>query len=233
MNKVVISPEYPQFADKLSQLGHHVIDSENLPQLIPYERMHADMQCLILDDTAFVLRECTRLAEQLSRYYHIVLTEQEINGKYPANVSLNAAVVGKNVIAKLDSLDHNVRKYCESHGYQLKHVNQGYTKCSCAIVSDNALITADSGIYNAVVELKIDVMKIEQGRVALPGTGYGFIGGASGLDIQNGKRILYYAGDITRHPDCDRIREFCYKHDTRIISLTDTELTDIGGMVFC
>ena len=231
MNKVILSPDAPRLADKLSKHGYQVIFSEYLPQLIPYERTHADMQCLILDDTAFVLRECKRLAEHLRRSYHVILTDEPILGKYPSNVRLNAAVIGKNVIAKTDSLDHQVKAYCEKHGYQLIQVNQGYTKCSCAIISDNAMITADNGIYNSMKETNIDILKIRQGRVVLEGADYGFIGGASGLDRD--KRTLYFTGDITSHPDYPAIKAFCENHGTRIISLTDIELTDIGGMVFC
>ena len=233
MNNVVLSTKYPIFAEKLTKLGYNVISSEQLSQLIPYEQDHADIQCLILDNTAFILRECTTLAERLKPLCNVVLTVDDIGAEYPKNVRLNAAVVGKNVVARLDSLDAHVKSYCQSHGYRLINVRQGYAGCSCAIVSDNALITADNGIFSSLKEYNIDVLKIEQGRVALKGADYGFIGGASGLDIRNGKRILYFTGDINRHPSSGEIKEFCKLHDTEIWCLTDAELTDIGGMIFC
>lgn len=191
------------------------------------------MQCLILDDTAFVLKECTRLAEYLKDSYYVVLTDDAIGGKYPANVRLNAAVLGKTVIANLKALDRKVIDYCREHQYRMIHVNQGYAKCSCAIVSDHAIITADSGIYYSLKETNIDVLKIRLGRVRLDGAEYGFVGGTSGLDTGSEKRILYFAGNIASHPDYLLIKAFCQKHQTRIVSLTDTELIDIGGMLFC
>ena len=233
MNNVILSGDYPIFGESLAKFGYHVIFSEKLPQLIDYEQSHADMQCLILDDTAGVLKECTRLAEYLKDSYHVVLTDDAIGGKYPANVRLNAAVLGKTVIANLKALDRKVIDYCREHQYRMLHVNQGYAKCSCAIVSDNAIITADSGIYYSLKETNIDVLKIQQGRVRLDGAEYGFIGGASGLDTRDGKRTLYFAGNIATHPDYPMIRTFCEAHDTETVSLTDTELIDIGGMLFC
>lgn len=233
MNNVILSREYPDFGERLAALGFRVIYTDPLPQLISYERYHADIQCLIVDDHAFVLKECTSLAEKLSENYRVILTEEDIGEKYPANVRLNAAVVGRTVIANLKALDKAVIHYCEKAGYQLIHVNQGYAKCSTAIVSDRAMITADNGIYHSLKETKIEVLKIRQGRVKLKGAEYGFIGGASGLHIRNGKRTMYFAGNIALHPDYDRIFEFCSKHHTRIHSLADTELHDIGGMVFC
>ncbi len=233
MNNVILSGEYSVFGKRLSELGYHVILTKPLPQLISYERYHADMQCLIPDDHAFVLRECTSLAETLSEYYHVVLTEEDIGGKYPDNVRLNAAVVGNTIVANMKVLDKKVLTYAEKAGYQLIHVNQGYAKCSMAVVSDRAVITADSGIYNSLKETNIDVLKIRQGRVKLSGAEYGFIGGASGSDNNNGKRTLYFAGCIERHPNYDDIKMFCDKYQTEIISLTGDDLIDIGGMIFC
>lgn len=233
MNNVILSGEYLEYAERLSQRGYHVIFTEELPQLIEYERSHADMQCLILDDTAFILKECPCLAEQLKSIYHVVFTDNDVGGKYPANVRLNAAVVGKTVIANMKALDVQVVRYCENHGYRMIHVNQGYAKCSCAIVSDNAIITADNGIYNSLEETNIEVLKIRQGRVRLDGAEYGFIGGDSGLDICDNNRTLYFAGDIQTHSDYQQIRQFCEKHNTQIVSLTDSELVDIGGILFC
>lgn len=233
VNKVILSGEYPVFGKRLSELGYHVILTKPLPQLISYERYHADMQCLIFDDHAFVLRECTSLAETLSEYYHVVLADENIDGKYPDNVRLNAAVVGNTIVANLKALDKKVMTYAEKAGYQLIHVNQGYAKCSTTVVSDRAVITADNGIYNSFKEAKIDVLKIRQGRVKLSGAEYGFIGGTSGLDINNGKRTLYFAGCIERHPDYDDIKMFCDQHQTEIVSLTEDNLTDIGGIIFC
>ena len=233
MNNVILSGRYPQFAEALRERGCNVIYSEYVDILIPYERDHADMQCLIMDDTAFVLRRCERLARALSGLYNVVLCGDDIVAAYPGNVALNAAAVGKYVLARTASLAPEVRDHCAAHGYQLINVRQGYAKCSCAIVSDNAIITADKGIYNSLKETNIEVLLIEEGRVALEGADYGFIGGASGLDICESKRTLYFSGNITRHPDYERIKAFCDDRDTVIVPLTDDVLTDIGGMIFC
>ena len=233
VNNVILSGRYTVFGEKLREYGYHVIFSETVPMLIPYEQQHADMQCLIVDNTAFVLKECPNLVEQLKQFYHVIVCKENVGGEYPQNVPLNAAVVGKYLIANLRSLSSDVKEYCLNHGYQLVHVNQGYAKCSCAIISEDALITADEGIYRSLIELKIDVLKIRQGRVNLKGADYGFIGGASGQDKQGQKRILWFSGDIKKHPDHVAIAAFCRKHGTEIRSLTDGELTDIGGMMFC
>lgn len=235
MNNVVLSSKYPRFSDEMRRRGYNVIPSEIIDRLISYEQDHADMQCLIIEDTAFVTSCCAKLAKELNKHYKVISCADNISGKYPSNVALNAAVVGKHIIARKDSLDPVIKEFCTERGYFIINVRQGYAKCSCAVVCDNAIITADRGIYNSVMELKaeIEVLLIEEGRVRLNGADHGFIGGASGLDTADNRRVLYFSGNIDMHPDSDRIREFCHKHYTDIISLTDGELFDIGGMIFC
>lgn len=231
MNKAILSDKYPEYADKLNKLGYTVIPSGRVESFIPYERDHADMQCLIIDDTAFVLSVCDKLANALKRSYNVVLCGDGISGRYPDNVALNAAVVGKYVICKTDALDRIVPEYCRKHGYKLINVRQGYAKCSCAVVSDKALITADMSIYRALNDTNIDVLRIGQGSVTLDGAEYGFIGGASGYN--KSAKTLYFCGNVDTHPDGADIRAFCQKHGTDIVCLSDAELRDIGGIIFC
>lgn len=233
MNNVILSLRYPQFAAALQRRGYHVIPSEYIERLIPYERDHADMQCLIIDDTAFVLSCCDRLIKELRERYRVVVCGEDIAGKYPENVRLNATVVGKTLIGRIRSLDENVKYYCRTHGYEIINVNQGYAGCACAVVNDRALITADKGIYNSLKETNIEVLLIEQGRVMLDGAEYGFIGGACGTHTVGDEHIICFCGDIQSHPDHDRIMEFCERQQTKIICLDKGELIDIGGMIFC
>ena len=223
MNKAIISVRYPQFADRLRELGYEIIPSEEIPFKMPYERDHADLQCLILDDTAFVLKRCQRLIKALCEDYQVIECGEHFGGVYPDNVVLSAVIVGNQLICRTASLDDKVKAYCDDNGYKPINVNQGYAKCACAQVSDNAIITADKSIIQAVKN-KADLLPIS-------GTDQGFIGGASGYDKRT--HTLYFCGNISYHPDCDRIKYFCEKHHTKIICLTNDRLTDIGGILFC
>ena len=232
MNNVILSDRHPEFVQRLRALGYHTIPSEKLITYVPYESDHADMQCLIIGDTAFVADECDSLKRSLRSRYNVVSCAEHIRDRYPMNIALNSAVVGKYVICRTDALCPAVREYCEQHSYQLIDVKQGYAKCSCVIVGDHGVITADKGIYNSLKENnEIDVLLIGEGSVRLAGAEYGFIGGASGYDSD--RRTLYFCGNIRLHPDAERITRFCTDHDVEIVSLTDSELIDIGGMIFC
>ena len=194
---------------------------------MPYERDHADLQCLILDHTAFVLPRCKRLNKVLSRDYQVIPCGG-FSGKYPDNTFLSAVYCENILIGRIASLDEKAKEYCRKNDIKLINVNQGYAKCSCVSVANDAIITADNGIIHALQDTEMDVGK---GSVRLEGAPYGFLGGASGYDRDT--RTVYFCGDIDRHPDADRIRDFCKKYDTKIICLSKDMLTDIGGIIFC
>lgn len=231
MNRAILSAKYPQFAARLREYGYGIIQSETIPCSIPYERDHVDLQCLILNDTAFVLSCCTRLSEALSRDYHVILCGERFSGSYPDNTRLSAVTCGNKLIGRIASLDEKVKAYCHEHEIELINVNQGYAKCSCVQIAENAVITADNGIISALRNTEIDVLPIGKGSVRLDGAEYGFLGGASGYDRD--KHTVYFCGDIDRHPDSKQIKRFCEIHHTKVISLSDDELTDIGGIIFC
>lgn len=231
MSKVILSTEYPQFAEQLQLLGYEIIPSEEIPCQMAYERRHADLQCLLLKDTAFVLKHCQRLIRALSDSLTVIPCGDNFGGKYPDNIILNAANIGKNLICRVASLDDKVRDYCDRHDIELIDVRQGYAKCSCAAVGNHAIITADRGISRALGKTEIDVLTIGEGSVTLSGADHGFIGGASGYD--SAKRTLYVSGNIDRHPDGERMKRFCAQYGVSIYSLSDEVLTDIGGMIFC
>ena len=197
---------------------------------MPYERDHADLQCLILRDTAFVLSCCQRLIDVLSVDHHVIPCSDRFSGQYPDNTCLSAVTCGNRLIGRIKSLDEKVKDFCYDHDIELINVNQGYAKCSCVQIADNAIITADNGIIHALRDTEIDVLPIGKGGVQLEGAEYGFLGGASGYDRDN--KTVYFCGDIEQHPDAEIITQFCKTYGTKIISLTKDTLTDIGGIIF-
>ena len=105
--------------------------------------------------------------------------------------------------------------------------NQGYAKCSCAIINENTVITADRSIANALDNFA-DVLLIKPGDIELPGYEYGFIGGCCGrLD----KDKLAFYGDPYRHSSGREIVSFIEKHDCEPVSLKNGNLFDFGGFI--
>ena len=181
---------------------------------------HADMLLLAVGDRIFK-HENYMLEGDFSNI------RDPMSAKYPFDVPLNIAIVGKHAILNEKHASKTVLDYLSSNGFAIHHVAQGYAHCSSCIVSENALITADEGIFEVAKRIGIDALKIGAGHISLPPYDYGFIGGASGVS----ERAVYFCGSLKYHPDGDKIRLFVENHGKKVVELLDAPLSDIGGIL--
>lgn len=221
MSKIIVSGEKPEIINNLISEGFEVLLTESICMLPEFEKNHADMQYLRINDTLFILNGAYRKEFE---GYKTIITKNTIGQKYPDNVLLNAVYYNKRLYGKLSSVDSTVLEYCHKNDIETINVNQGYTKCSTAIFSDG-FITADKGIFLAMTERGERGLLISPGNIELDGVDYGFIGGCC-FEYDN---TIYFSGDISKHPDYKRIKDF-FK-DKKIKYLSDKKLYDIGGFV--
>lgn len=195
---------------------------------------HIDLLVFILGKYLITRSSYYRIAKREIEYIckkaGLILTfsDSEAGNKYPDDCGFCAAISGKKLICRKASTDGEILYIAKKSGYAVVDVPQGYARCSCASLADGALITSDKGIARQTLKNGIDTLLISEGHVDLPGYSYGFIGGATGLC----DNVLYFCGDLKKHPDCEAIIEFAHKHNTECISLSDEKLYDVGTLIF-
>lgn len=238
MNKFVLQPNLPETPLKLALAGEHgeinrcieklgielitLKDNEKIDFSI---RNHADAAaCNVGGGRIFLEEGQTEAAERL-RSIGMHVFEAKVSGEYPGDVRLNCALFGMNYIYSAGT-DERITQAVSQFARCLK-VRQGYCRCSVCIVSDNAIITDDVGIYKAAKHF-MDVLYIRKGDILLEGKEYGFIGGATAKIDRN---TLLFFGNPETHRDFQSIRDFLSRHNVRYISLFQSKLTDIGGLV--
>lgn len=152
--------------------------------------------------------------------------------RYPNDCSLNFALCGPYLIGNFEHIHTSLEEAVARYAWQKVTVRQGYAKCNICVVSDGALITEDRGIAAVCSKVGIDVLCLETHGVRLQGYEYGFIGGASGTVCHiDGKKCILFAGDITAHPEYQRIERFCSDYGVRPVSLCDEPLIDFGSIL--
>lgn len=230
MSSFVMSDEYPKITKAFKSLVSEIIPSDKILQFNTPEQRHIDMQMLRINDSIFLLQECVSLRKKLeNKGYNIILCENYISRNYPYCVALNCLYIGGKLYGREEAVDNSVKRYCRENGIEIVNVNQGYTRCSTAVIGKNSAITADSTIYSELMSNGIDVLKIDSGSIRLDGYDYGFIGGASAKPDDS---TIVFFGDIKTHPSFREIEKFCIIHNVKIINLIENEiLTDIGGAV--
>lgn len=146
---------------------------------------------------------------------------------YPGHAIYNGCSTGKFFLHNLKITDEELLKTVDDFGLIKVHVPQGYAKCTCVVVDENSIITADMGIAKTAVKAGLDVLIIQKAQVLLEGYPYGFLGGASG---KVGNTILFN-GDLSAHSDFDRIKDFIYSRGLNIKYFEEYPLTDIGSII--
>lgn len=194
---------------------------------------HADLSVLHLGGNRLLLAPYLKgssFSQQLGNMgFDLEFADIEQSALYPNDAQMNVCIIGDKVIYNPKTVPDVMVKYL-TFGDRAVQINnrQGYSRCSVCVVSDDAIITADEGIYRSAEAHGIDVLKIQPGYIDLPGFDYGFIGGAS-FKISDTK--LAFTGGLDRHPDAEQIIEFTSLHNVDIVYITDKPAFDIGGAI--
>jgi len=232
MSFAVCSEKIPKEAtSELYRLGYGVITLPPHPSLKDAVACHADMIFSALDGDVFFDRIYMETYPDTvgsivsAGGFRLILTE-DLEGVYPRDCAHNALIGERVVAARLDAVSQEIKGAAMESGRALVDVRQGYAACSCLLAND-ALVTADEGIARALAPY-CGVLKIAPGSVILDPYDTGFIGGASGFD----GLAAYFVGDISTHPDGERIISHLAAYGVAVRSLCGGELYDIGGIKF-
>lgn len=207
--------------DALKQEGFETVLLSPFDALSQPVSSHADMLLCAVGNVIFKHSDYTLEGD-------FVNITEKIGAKYPLDVLLNIAIVGNHVFANVKHASKTVLDYLEKSGYSIHHVSQGYAHCSTCIVSNNAIITADHTIALTAQNEGIDVLLIGAEHISLPPYEYGFIGGATGTTNDS----IYFCGSLSHHPDGENIRAFIEAHGKSVIELSNSPLSDVGGILF-
>lgn len=227
VTRVICGELCAELNNYLDSRGIERIVIEENKYIDPAVKLHADMAAIHLGDNRIVADKKQRsLIKALREHnFDVVETTEEIKGEYPADVALNFSVIGDKALGNFKYADKAL--YEQLTHFELINVKQGYCKCSCLVVNNNALITDDKSIYDNALKNGIDCLLISKGDIHLDGHDYGFIGGSSAKISAD--EILFF-GDVTKHRDYKKITGFLSKHGCKAIYLS-FPLTDFGGLI--
>lgn len=187
---------------------------------------HADLHLLHLGGRKIILsrEQCNNAEKLIEMGFDVQVLDTPLGDKYPSDVPLNAALLGKYAILNPKTVCKNI----DFSGRSLIPVRQGYTKCSVVPVTENAIITDDVSIASAAEKNGLAVLLVSKGDVILPGREYGFIGGCCGLIAPD---TMLFNGSLSSHRDGEKIRAFLSSFGVRAEEAGDFQLTDIGSIL--
>ncbi|MEW9125227.1 MAG: DUF6873 family GME fold protein [Thermotaleaceae bacterium] len=217
--------------NNLRHMGIHIIKTPYCKDLYPQIAAHPDILLHPITDKEIVV--APNVYDYFKKHlsvlgYKAIRGEKVLSRNYPENIAYNVGRISRFAVHHIKYTDRVLVRCLEEKGVTFVHLNQGYSKCSICVISENAVITADRGIAKAVEKLGVDVLLISPGYIILPEMEYGFIGGATGLID---KSELAFIGDLAEHPDKKRILDFLISYDVRPIFLEKGKLKDHGSII--
>ena len=229
-NSFIVDVNIPKDALKELKKYGNIIFSHKLTDVYYPVNSHPDIQIYFCDNKlAYTTKSLKRYYQNfLSKSIRIEEASENLGSKYPDNVLFNIASFGNFVVCNKKYTSKDIIHYYENTDKNIISVKQGYAKCNICVISDNAVITEDNGIYKELSKNNIDVLLINPGYVRLDKFDYGFIGGASGFID---KDTIGFIGRVENHPQFDEIKDFILKHDKKFVSLGNGGLTDCGSIL--
>ncbi|AYD39773.1 hypothetical protein D4Z93_04275 [Clostridium fermenticellae] len=190
---------------------------------------HPDMLLKIVNNNTILVHKDMPLSfinKLRNLGYKIFLSKNNLNSKYPNDIILNSVNLDDIFIHNIKYTDPVLLNFMKRK--RKINVNQGYTKCSTAIVSNKAIITSDLSIANAVKIENIDTLLVPPGDILLPGLDYGFIGGCCGL-IDSHTMAFY--GNLKYYKYGKEVLEFLNKYSVNPVFLRNDRLIDRGSIL--
>lgn len=190
---------------------------------------HPDIQLCILNNNTIIVHKnmSYKFVYELKKLgLNIIESKNDIKNKYPYDIILNAVNLKNFFMHNIKYTDGNL--YKEVSHKCLINVKQGYTKCSTAVISDNAIITNDTGISQAASKNGLDVLFLPKGDIELTDFDYGFIGGTCGLLDNN---VVAFYGNLKNYKYGNEVLSFIKKYNLTPLYLRDGKLVDRGSIL--
>lgn len=228
MNTVLCDPYLSdECKSNMCSMGYSVLEIPVYNKLPRQIASHPDILIFKLNDGSLLMGD--EYYRAFSEFYDslgvkIVTDRLSPCGEYPSDVLFDALAVGDTLYGKKGAVSEQlVKKYP-----RFVPVNQGYTRCSVAMINECSAVTADNGIFSALKKDGISVLKIRAGNIGLDGYNYGFIGGAGGKLVAD---TYCFFGNLNSHPDGEAIYSFAEEKKIKAVSLSGGPLCDHGSLI--
>ena len=228
----ILGATVPADAERaLKAEGYRTLRLPPHPQLPFPVNSHPDMLLFFSSDaifcTAAYFKVARRELEELSHIAKLPVRTvmREVGLRYPDDVLLNAAPVGKYLFCRPDA---TAEELLTQPTVTVLPVKQGYAKCSVIPVGENALMTADKSIGKAAANAGLAVLYLPTDGIRLDGYSHGFPGGCTSFSPYQHTDTVYFCGSFSQYAGSGDMRRFCAERGIQLLSLGDFPPTDVG-----
>lgn len=219
--------------NRLDQLGCRIIAAERRSELYEAVDGHPDLQFASIDNTLICHRGISekKYREIFRHTQNVIRGKSSLKLPYPHHISLNAVITEDLFLHKLENTDSVLMDIVEKSNRVLLRTPQGYTRCSCAYVGNNAYVTEDKGIAELLISLGRKVFYRRHANVYLEGFDYGFIGGALSLIKDKSSALLLISGDLPKYEFGHDLKCFLKEENIAYECIGKGQIMDRGSII--
>ena len=159
---VVMSDIYPALTQAIAMRGLNILNikkDDSLPNPIAH---HADLQLLHLGGENFIVSsKCSALKNDIlniNENAQVHLLNSNLGNHYPEDIALNFLIAHNFCIGRTDYASQLLLDALDKMNIYPIQCNQGYARCSVALINEEAAITADILINRILLKLGYDAV---------------------------------------------------------------------------
>lgn len=215
--------------EKLKKMGYSLYEI-NCNKNLYYEiSSHPDIHCCKVLDKLFVSPNLD--------IPNSILGNNTLAKKYPLDVSYNICILGNKAIHNFNYTDSKINNFLDKNNFEKIQINQGYSKCSIAVIDKTSVIVTNEQISKKLLENNLNVLclpystqkniKLYKNRNLDYSDMNGFIGGClSRID-----NFVFVSGDLNYIDKDNKIRNFILERNLKIIDFPNEDIIDYGGII--
>lgn len=215
--------------EKLKSLGYELYEISPNPNLYFEISSHVDIHCTKINNFF--------IGDKNLKFDNIIYGNSNLKNKYPFDVPYNICIIGNFAIHNFKYTDSKILEILENEQFTKININQGYSKCSIAVIDEKSVIVTDKSIAKILKEYNFDVLLLPETitqNIHLYKNNnleysnmHGFIGGC----ISKIDNHIFISGDLTKIDSDGNIRNFIERKDLKIIDFPEFDIIDYGGIL--
>jgi len=214
---------------KLKELGYSLFEINSNQNLYYEISSHPDIHCCKILEQLFVSPDLN--------IQNAVIGNTTLAENYPLDVPYNICILGNKSIHNFKYTDSKILEYLNENHFQKIQINQGYSKCSIAVIDENSVIVTNEQIAKKLLEYNINVLCLPystQKNIKLyknDNLEYSDMNGFIGGCISRIDDIVFVSGDLNYIDTKNKIRDFILERNLKIINFTGKDIIDYGGII--
>ena len=215
--------------EKLKELGFDLFEIPQNPDLYYEISSHPDIHFCKIQNTLFSSKNIN--------LNNSIKGNTFPNGKYPKDIPYNLCNIGNYVVHNFKYTDSKLLDYIEKNNLEKIQINQGYSKCSIAVIDEKSAIVTNEKIAKELEKYNIKVLllpysvqkniKLYKNENKEYSEMFGFIGGI----ISRIDDYIFVSGDLKNIDKDNKIQDFILERNLKIIDFPNKDLIDYGGII--